>query len=136
MIRRSLLLLPALAGCEAATNPPADAAAVRPIAAPGESGDRDAAGSCPLTVRFGSYAMGIDRNTLQAVEALLAADPSVRSVERWPWGREGEITLCARVAGDAEAERLARAVASLFPADPRGPLLVATSTGLSFRAPR
>jgi hypothetical protein len=61
---------------------------------------------CALTVRFGSYAMGIDRGAAERVEALLRGDRSVRSVERRPWGREGEYDLCAQVAQTANALRL------------------------------
>ena len=154
MTRLAFLLLPMLAACEAAGDPaaplpahasaapaPAPAPATKspaPEAAPSNAGVRPDPGpgaDCPLAIRFGSYAMGIDRPTLQAVESLLAADAAVSTVERSPWGREGEVTLCARLRSEADAERLFRAVAGLFPAEPRGPLSVATRTGLVFHAP-
>ena len=140
-----------LAACEAAGDPrapapsnasatpaPATAPAAAPDPAPAKSGVRPDPGpgaDCPLSVRFGSYAMGIDRPTLEAVQSLLAADAAVTAVERHPWGREGETTLCVRLRSEADAERLFRAVAGLFPAEPRGPLSVATRTGLVFHAP-
>ena len=150
MTRLALLLLPMLAACEAAGDPrnaaptnaspvPAAApAAAAPAPAPAKAGVRPEPGpgdDCPLAIRFGSYAMGIDRPTLEAVESLLAADAAVTAVERSPWGREGEVTLCARLRSDSDAGRLFRAVAGLFPAEPRGPLSVATRTGLVFHAP-
>lgn len=91
---------------------------------------------CPLTVGFGSYAMGIDRSTYDAVEALLARDAGVTGVEQQRWGREGEITLCALVRSDGDAARLFGRVKALFPADPRGPLSVVTRGGLSFEVSR
>lgn len=90
---------------------------------------------CPLTIAFGSYAMGIDGRTFAKVEALLQVRPEVQSVERHPWGKEGEVTLCVRTTSPDAAASLFNAVKALFPADPRGPLTVKTSTGLSFQAP-
>ena len=94
----------------------------------------EAPADCALQVEFGSYAMGIDREASRAVDQLLASDPAVTSVELYPWGREGEKTLCVRLRSEADAERLARAIAALFPADPRGPLTVSTRNGLRFSA--
>ena len=128
--------LPANASAAPAATPAAPAPAkpgVRPALHPGPGPGPGA--DCPLAIRFGSYAMGIDRPTLEAVESLLAADAAVTAVERSPWGREGEVTLCARLRSDADAGRLFRAIAGLFPAEPRGPLSVATRTGLVFHAP-
>ena len=126
MTRIALLPLFALAACAA----PGDSASA-------PAGRDPSAGSaqCPLTVRFASYAMGIDRGALQAVEARLADDPAVQGVERRQWGREGELDLCVRTRTDADAERLQRAIAAAFPADPRGPLSVSTRTGLVAHAP-
>ena len=107
---------------------PAPAAAERPFG--------DSAARCRLEVRFGSYAMGIDGGTLRRVEQLLAEDTAVISVTRTPWGREGELTICAAVHGPADAERLARAIAALVPGNPRGPIAVRTASGLVFSAGR
>ena len=91
---------------------------------------------CPLTVSFGSYAMGIDTAALRKVDALLAHDRGVRSVDRQHWGREGETTLCVKTRRSADARRLARRIRMLLPARPRGPITVATRDGLRFEAPR
>ncbi|MEI9852251.1 MAG: hypothetical protein WDN24_16935 [Sphingomonas sp.] len=108
----------ALAGCTAATPSP------RPIGTPdGVPAD------CPLTVTFASYGAGIDSGALEAVEKLLAGVP----VTRHRWGREGEVTLCARPASDGEA--LFRRIKTVFPARPRGPLSVSTADGRVFVAP-
>lgn len=119
-----LTILGTLAACDAARDEPASAPA-QPQAAPG---------ACALEIQFGSYAMGIDAGSLQRVEALLAA--ARVPVQRTAWGREGEVTLCAAPRSSAEAERLAREIAALLPADPRGPIAIATATGLTFRAGR
>ncbi len=117
------LTILATAACDTAPKAPAGAAPA-------------AAAPCPLQIRFGSYAMGIDRGTLQRVEALLARDAAVTSVTRTPWGREGEITLCAALRRPADAERLAREIASFLPGDPTGPVAVRTASGLAFSAGR
>jgi hypothetical protein len=80
--------------------------------------------------------MGIDRVTFTKVETLLAADRGVTKVERSPWGREGEVTLCATTRSGRDATRLFRAIAALAPAKPRGPITVSTRSGLTFTAPR
>lgn len=96
----------------------------------------DIPADCPLSVQFGSYAMGIDGGAAEAVGALLDSDAAVTSVDRYPWGREGEYTLCIAARTDADARRLFEAIARLFPASPLGPLSVSTRDGLRFDAPR
>jgi hypothetical protein len=90
---------------------------------------------CSLTVRFGSYAMGIDRGAAAAVERILAADPDVKSVSRRSSGFEGEYGLCVRTGSDEAAERLLGAITAALPDRPRGPILVKAG-GRSFSAPR
>ena len=79
---------------------------------------------CPLTIAFSSYGAGIDGGTLARVERLLSADRGVRRVSRHPWGREGEVTLCARTRSNGDAARLARRIRALIPPRPRGPVTV------------
>lgn len=143
MQRWPFLLAWSLAACEAAgEGPVAVPGDVRPDAV-AAAPERPAAvkpgspieGTCTLSIAFGSYAMGIDRPTLEAVEALLASDPAVASVERRGRGREGETELCAEIRSNADAERLFHRVAALLPADPRGPVSVSTRTGLTASAP-
>src|SRR5512147_684399 len=55
---------------------------------------------CPLVIGFASYAMGIDSAVRQAVEALLARDSGVNRIEHFAWGREGEVSICARTRGE------------------------------------
>ena len=97
---------------------------------------RPSGATCALTVRFGSYAMGIDRGAAQSVEKLLRADRAVQAVERRPWGREGEYDLCARIARSADARRLFDRIRPLLPPKPRGPITVQLGDGPSYAAPR
>jgi hypothetical protein len=80
--------------------------------------------------------MGIDGGSAQRVEQLLRADRAVRSVERRPWGREGEVDLCARVQSAAEAARLFDQIRPLLPAKPRGPITVSLAMGVVTRSRR
>jgi hypothetical protein len=124
------LVLGSLAACAVAGDATGGQAAAAPRPRAGVLED------CALRVDFSSYAMGIDRGMFARVEALLAADRGVTKVERSPWGREGEVTLCARTRSGRDATRLFRAIVSLAPARPRGPVTVSTRSGLTFHAPR
>lgn len=116
---------------EAAPSPPPPPAPPAPNAGLASQ----AGGDCPLTMVFGSYAMGIDGPTRARVEALLASDRAVTGFTARPWGREGEITLCARTRTPADAARLFAAIRALVPPRPRGPISVRTEAGLSYETP-
>lgn len=90
---------------------------------------------CPLTVGFGSYAMGIDRAAYNNIDRMLRADRGVRTVTRHPWGREGETTLCARTRSRADAQRLFAAVRARLPARPRGPITIELLGGRRYQTP-
>jgi hypothetical protein len=107
-----LVLLAATAGCAA------------PRA---QSADATPASGCAVRIAFGSYAMGIDRAAFDNVRALLAGQRTVRGVEEQRWGREGEVTLCVTA---SNPRRLARTVARVLPAKPRGPITIETRDGL------
>lgn len=96
----------------------------------------DSAADCDVRIEFGSYAMGIDRTVSAAVDRLIAEDPAIVSSEATGHGREGEKIVCVQVRSDADADRLARAIAASFPAEPRGPVSVTTRNGLRFSAGR
>ena len=107
--------------------------------APEPSGVASAAaaepGACALTVRFGSYAMGIDAGAAKRVGALLRADRAVNSVAVRSWGREGEYDLCAQVERAPEAARLFEQIRPLLPAKPRGPITVLLADGRRYQVP-
>jgi hypothetical protein len=84
----------------------------------------DPVAACNVTVRFGSYAMGIDTATAAAVDALLAKSRDVKEVSRSSAGREGEYALCISTRDAAGAERLFASLAALLPERPRGPISV------------
>lgn len=118
--------------------PPLPAPAPPPPPPPPHSGVVAHAGDpCPLTVVFGSYAMGIDSGARGRIEALLAGDRAVAGFTAQPWGREGEVTLCARTRTPADAARLFQEIRALVPPRPRGPVTIRTQSGLRFEtAPR
>lgn len=88
MIRFALIAAAALALSACAATPPVQAAA-----------------RCDVTVKFGSYGMGIDRSLADRIGAAVKADRDIARTERKPWGREGEYDLClqARAGRDARA---------------------------------
>ena len=91
-----------------------------------QTGDSPAeqAADCSVTVRFGSYATGIDSAAAAAVDRLLAESPEVTNVSRSAAGREGEYGLCITTRDAAAASRLLHRIAALLPARPRGPISV------------
>ena len=91
--------------------------------------------NCPLIIGFSSYGAGVDRPAMQAIQSLLDRDRAVRSVTRHPWGREGEVTLCAYARRRADTVSLFHAIRRLVPARPRGPITIQSTEGLSFEAP-
>lgn len=127
-MRLALILLPLLGACTATQAPPP---APAPQSARPETPNRD----CPLMIVFGSYAMGIDRGAYEAVDSLVSTDGAVTGLDRFRWGREGEVTLCVRTRSSGDTARLFETVKKLFPAKPRGPLTVATLEGRNFSAP-
>ena len=90
--------------------------------------------NCPLAVSFASYGAGIDHQAYAAVRRLLASSRAVLSVASYPWGREGEISICVTPRSAADAERLFHRIKAVFPRAPRGPLGVRTRSGLTYRA--
>lgn len=87
---------------------------------PEESGDW---ADCPLTIQFGSFAVGPDRKAAAAIDRLLRSDESA-SVTRSPYGREGEYSLCVRTSSKDHAVRLFEAVREILRAGVRAPVSV------------
>jgi hypothetical protein len=103
---RSASLLLATAACQSAAGP------AEPVEA------------CSVSVRFGSYAMGIDQATAERIEALLSQSKDVKNLTRAGGGREGEYALCVTARDPAGASRLVEDIAALLPERPRGPITV------------
>ena len=97
-------------------------AALAAAAAPACATVPPAPEGCGVEIRFGSYAMGIDRGAAAAVEKLAAEDPDVTGLSRTTGGREGEYALCARTRNAAAAQRLFERIRALLPPAPRGPI--------------
>jgi hypothetical protein len=87
---------------------------------------------CQLSVRFGSYAMGIDRPAAARIEGFLQKHGAVAGIQRHPWGREGEYTLCVSLKQGANAAALFAELKPLVPPKGRGPINVKLSDGRSF----
>lgn len=49
---------------------------------------------CDVTIKFGSYGAGIDRELADRVAVTVKADRDIARSERKPWGREGEFDQC------------------------------------------
>jgi len=90
---------------------------------------------CGLIVRFGSYAMGIDRMAAEQVERILAAGPGVKEISRSSTGREGEYGLCVKATSQQAAASLFARIKSSLPANPRGPITVKAGS-LRYAVPR
>jgi hypothetical protein len=89
-----------------------------------ESAAPAAQGGCDLTIRFGSYAMGIDTSAAAAVDRILERRAREMSVTRHGGGREGEYGLCIGTASPAAAARLFDEIRAVLPAKPRGPISI------------
>jgi hypothetical protein len=79
-------------------------------------------GGCDVTVRFGSYARGIDTAAAAAVDQVLHRKSGTISVGRHGGGREGEYGLCIDTASPAAAASLFDEIRAVLPAKPRGPI--------------
>ena len=99
MIRLAALLALGLTAC-AATVPAADAGAAR----------------CDVTIKFGSYGMGIDRELADKVALAVKADRDVARSERKPWGREGEFDQCLTAKTGREAKAIYERYRAMLPA--------------------
>jgi len=75
----------------------------------------EAAARCDVTVKFGSYGMGIDRPLAERVAAAVKADRDLARVERKPWGREGEYDLCLEAKGGRDAKAIYERYRAMLP---------------------
>lgn len=74
-----------------------------------------AATRCDVTIKFGSYGMGIDRPLADSVDAAVKADRDLARVERKPWGREGEYDLCLQAKAGRDAKAIYERYRAMLP---------------------
>jgi len=95
-----------------------------------------AEGGCNVTVVFGSYAMGIDSETFQQVDAWVERRTDlVPHTTTSTWGREGEKTMCLTTLSPAATRQVYAAIEKMIPrTSRRGPVEVKDDTGRSFQS--
>ncbi|PIB93976.1 hypothetical protein [Caulobacter sp. FWC2] len=98
MIRFAALLTLGLAAC---------------AAAPVDSG---VTARCDVTIKFGSYGMGIDQPLAATVADMVRTDPDIARSERKPWGREGEFDQCLTVKPGRNVKAIYERYRALLPA--------------------
>nr|WP_295110717.1 hypothetical protein [uncultured Caulobacter sp.] len=98
MIRLAALLALGLSACAAA--PVADAGPPK----------------CDVTIKFGSYGAGIDRDLADKVAVAVKADRDIARSERKPWGREGEFDQCLTVKSGRSAKAVFERYRAMLPA--------------------
>ena len=74
-----------------------------------------AGAACDVTIKFGSYGMGIDRPLADKVDVATKADRDLARVERKPWGREGEYDLCLRAKSGRDAKAIYERYRAMLP---------------------
>ena len=115
MIRLATLLALGLAACAAA-----------PV-------DEGSVARCDVTIKFGSYGMGIDQPLAATVADMVKGDPDIARSERKPWGREGEFDQCLTVKTGRDATALYQRYKALLPAKSvKAPTSIEGPGGLRF----
>lgn len=89
-----------------------------------------------MTVVFGSYAMGIDGETFEQVDAWVESHKDiVPHATTTAWGREGERTMCLTTASRSATKRAYDAIEAMVPrTSRRGPVEVRDDTGRRFQS--
>ncbi len=114
MIRLAVLAALALSACAAAPVSQAEA-------------------RCDVTIKFGSYGGGIDRELADKVAATVKADRDVARSERKPWGREGEFDQCLTAKPRRDAKAMYERYRALLPGrNLKAPTSIEGPDGLRF----
>ena len=80
----------------------------------------DGTQACDVTLRFGSYAAGVNLPLAERMEAAARRDKGLTVSERRYWGREGEFDLCMTVRPGRNARAVFRRYRTMLPDhDPR-----------------
>lgn len=74
------------------------------------------AARCDVTIKFGSYGMGIDRPLGESVAAAVKGDRDIARWERKPWGREGEYDLCLTAKSGRDVKAIYERYRAMLPA--------------------
>lgn len=104
--------------------------------ASGSPDSEPAPGGCDVTVAFGSYAMGIDGQAADDVEAYVSGHPALVTQSQWTrWGREGERTVCLTTASTEATRTVFISLRALLPeVARRGPVTLETRLGQRFQS--
>ena len=114
MIRLAALLVLGLTACAAA-----------PVSGPAR---------CDVTIKFGSYGMGIDHEVAARVAAAVKTDRDVASSARKPWGKEGEYDLCLTAKAGKGAAVYERYRTMIPPRGLKAPTSIEGPDGLRFES--
>lgn len=79
--------------------------------------------ACDLVVDFSSYASGVDLMTKNKIQDYVQQEKGIYSIKSYPWGREGESSLCLKVRSNKTAEVFDQ-LKSMLPEDARAPTTV------------
>lgn len=92
--------------------------------------------ACDVSVRFGSYAMGIDGRAFDRVQRYIARRPRlIMTSSVMSWGREGEKTVCLTTANGREGmTTVFHDINTLVGNGRRGPVEVRTLDGRVWRS--
>ena len=71
---------------------------------------------CDVTIKFGSYGMGIDRELADKVALAVKADRDVARSERKPWGKEGEFDQCLTAKSGRDVKTMYERYRAMLPA--------------------
>ena len=95
----------------------------RPSIAPGDE-------NCDVTVVFGSYAMGIDSQTFDKVDAYLKRGAPTVTYTASRWGREGERTICVTTRNGKATRKVFNDIRNMTPRMARrGPVEIRSRFG-------
>lgn len=88
---------------------------------------------CDVTIKFGSYGAGIDRELADKVAAAVKNDRDVARSERKPWGREGEFDQCLTVKPGRDAKAMYERYRAMLPGKSlKAPTSIEGPDGLRF----
>jgi len=76
--------------------------------------------ACDITVDFSSFASGPDLRTRNAIEASVKQNKDIISIRSYPWGKEGESTLCLKIRTGKE-KTVYQLLLSIIPKEARAP---------------